>query len=266
MDRRRIYRTRNIRLIPGQGDRRGGKLSYAEWAHVIGIFQALMFIHLDKKEGNKILDIGCGTGLLGIASEPFVASGGSCTGLDVMKEDIDFCRRHYPSPPFKFIHLNMKNPKYAPDQEDKKLPWPVEGESFDLALALSVWTHLNEEDAVFYMKEVRRVLKPGGKAIISFFLLDELYRESLGKRFKEPGRFHMTPQTDWIFDRPAYGSSSWFCPKWVKYPESAIGVTSEGLERMLSEAGIELAAQYQGNWKEAPGVFFQDVLVLRRPI
>ncbi|MHB8174767.1 MAG: class I SAM-dependent methyltransferase [Nitrospirota bacterium] len=265
-DKRNIYRTRNIRLIPAQGNRRGGKRSYAEWAHVIGIFQTLIYMHLDKKEGNKILDIGCGTGLLGIASEPFTGDGGSYTGMDVMAKDVNFCRTHYPSPPFEFIHLNIKNPKYAPDQEDKKLPWPLENESFNLALALSVWTHLGEEDAIFYMKEVCRVLKPGGKAIISFFLLDELYREGLGRRSKEPGKFHMTSQAKWIFDKPAYGSASWFCPKWVKHPEGATGVTTEGLERMLSEAKLELAAQYPGNWKETPGAFFQDVLVLRKPL
>ena len=72
MDRSFIRRTKNIRLIPTEENRRGGKYSYAEWAHVIGIFQTLMFVHLKNKEDNTILDIGCGTGLMGIASEPFL--------------------------------------------------------------------------------------------------------------------------------------------------------------------------------------------------
>ena len=66
-DKQHIRKTRNIRLIPSENNRKGGKYSYAEWAHVIGIFQTLFFIHLRKDQDNSMLDIGCGTGLLGIA-------------------------------------------------------------------------------------------------------------------------------------------------------------------------------------------------------
>src|ERR1700759_3009756 len=89
IDKKHIRRTRNIRLIPDFRNRRGGKLSYAEWAHVTGIFQTIIFQTLGQKTGNRILDIGCGTGLLGIASDPFVSEGGSYTGIDVMMEDIN---------------------------------------------------------------------------------------------------------------------------------------------------------------------------------
>ena len=89
-DRKYIRRTRNIRLIPKERNRRGGKYAYSEWAHVIGIFQTLMFLHLQKKESNMILDVGCGTGLLAIAAEPFLEQDGKYTGIDVMKEDIAF--------------------------------------------------------------------------------------------------------------------------------------------------------------------------------
>lgn len=264
LDRTHIRRTKNIRLIPTADNRRGGKYSYAEWAHVIGIFQTLMFIHLDNKDGNRILDVGCGTGLIGIASEPFLGRNGHYVGIDVMKSDIVFCRNHYYSPVFEFIHFNINNPAYAPSQESKRLPWPVDSSIFDLVTALSVWTHLNEEDAVFYIKEVNRVLKPGGKAIITFFLLDELYKRSLSTRLKEAGRYHMTSQEQWIFDQPAYGSNEWLCPKWVQVPEVAVGMTNAGLNRLISMAELELIEHYQGNWKEVPGAFFQDVLVFQK--
>lgn len=153
LDRTHIRRTKNIRLVPTEDNRRGGKYSYAEWAQVIGIFQTLMFIHLENKDGNRILDVGCGTGLLGIASEPFLGSTGHYVGIDVNKADIDFCRNHYPSPPFEFIHLNVNNPVYAPAQGSKRLQWPVDSYAFDLVTALSVWTHLNEDDALFYISQ-----------------------------------------------------------------------------------------------------------------
>ena len=223
-----------------------------------------MFIHLDNKDDNRILDVGCGTGLLGIASEPFLGRNGHYVGIDVLKSDIDFCRNYYPSPVFEFVHFNVNNPAYAPSQECKKLQWPIDSTTFDLVTALSVWTHLNEEDALFYIKEVNRVLRPGGKAIITFFLLDELYQRSLNMRSKEAGKYHMTSQEQWIFDQPAYGSDAWFCPKWVQVPENAIGITNAGLNCLISVAKMELIGHYQGNWKEVPGAFFQDVLVFKK--
>jgi 2-polyprenyl-3-methyl-5-hydroxy-6-metoxy-1,4-benzoquinol methylase len=70
----------------------------------------------------KILDIGCGTGLLGIASDPYVNDGGEYIGIDVMKKDIEFCRMQYDSPWFNFIHHDVFNPSYANDQSKSKIP------------------------------------------------------------------------------------------------------------------------------------------------
>ena len=89
-----LRRTRNLRLIPSIYRRKGGKKSYAEWAHVIGIFQTIFCQNL-KSENNVVFDIGCGTGLLGIAAEPHVNEGGKYIGIDVSARDIGFCKRHF---------------------------------------------------------------------------------------------------------------------------------------------------------------------------
>jgi len=223
-----------------------------------------MFLHLPRKDNNMILDVGCGTGLLGISSEPFLGQDGKYIGIDVRKKDVDFCRGHYPSANFEFIHFDVNNPAYASGQKDTKLKWPVESARFDLTTGLSIWTHLNEDDALFYFKEISRVLKPDGKAIVTFFLLDEAYRNSLSMRSRREGRFHMTSQDRWLFDQPSYESDAWLHPKWAKVPESAIGVTEFGLGRLISSSGMKLIEHYPGNWKEVPGVFFQDVLIFQK--
>ena len=264
VDKIQVKRTKNITRIPGYKNRRGGKLSYAEWAHVIGIFQTLIYQVLENKAGNKILDIGCGTGLLGMSAEPFITGGGTYTGIDVMVADIEFCKSNFTAGNFSFVHLDVANPTYAGTQSKELKLWPIEDESQDLLTALSVWTHLKEEDAIFYFKEITRVLKKGGKAIITFFILDEEYRQSLGIRKNENGRFHATNQKEWIFDVHAYKSENWFTTAFAKNPEDVIGITNNGLNMLLESAGLRIKNFYAGNWKEIPGIYFQDVLILEK--
>ncbi len=263
-DRGLVQRTRNITRIPGSLRRRGGKRAYAEWAHVIGIFQTLIHQQLGANDRPAVLDVGCGSGLLAIAAEPFLGPDGRYTGLDVMKGEIDFCRGHYPSPPFEFIHFDTANAAYAPGQAAARPPWPLPDRAFDLVTALSVWTHMNEQDATFYVAEVARVLKPGGRAMITFFLLDDAYRRSLGRRDDGKGRYHNTRRSDWVFDQPSYASDAWFHPAWAHVPENAVAVTPDGLNRLLAASGLRLSEHHQGNWKETPGTYFQDVLIFRQ--
>ena len=56
-------------MIPHVLNRRGGKRLYAEWAHVIGIFQTLMFLICPQGSVKTIVDFGCGTGILAIAAD-----------------------------------------------------------------------------------------------------------------------------------------------------------------------------------------------------
>jgi SAM-dependent methyltransferase len=263
-DKKLIRRTRNIQLIPEARFRRGGKLSYAEWAHVIGIFQTLIYMHLGNKQSSLILDVGCGTGLLAVASHPFLGDNGKYLGIDVSKKYIEFCRAHYPGSGFEFIHLETDNAYYSPGKGDKRLGWPIESNTVDLTTALSVWTHFNEGDATFYLKEINRVLKPGGKAIVSFFLLDDLYRTSVGNRSGQAGKYHTMPQNRWIFDQPSYGSTRCFHPSWADVPEQAIGLTREGLDFITDASGLKLIEHHNGSWKEVPGIFFQDVMVFQK--
>jgi SAM-dependent methyltransferase len=264
MDKAFVRRTKNIQLIPQAKFRKGGKISYAEWAHVIGIFQTLIYMHLEEKQSSTILDVGCGTGLLAIASQPFLGSGGKYLGIDVAKEDIDFCRGHYPQASFEFLHLETENAFYAPGQDSQQMEWPIESNSIDLVTALSVWTHFAQEDAAFYLKEVSRVLRPGGKAITTFFLLDDLYYKDVGRRSGQAGQFHTLPQNRWVFDQPSYGSNRWFHPIWADVPEQAIGLNRKGLDAISGGAGLTLIEQHNGNWKEVPGIFFQDVLIFQK--
>ncbi|MCF8067692.1 MAG: class I SAM-dependent methyltransferase [Desulfobacterales bacterium] len=263
-DKNLIRRTKNLRLVPGLDERRGGKISYGEWCHVIGIFQTLLFLHLKRKTNNRILDIGCGTGLMGIAAEPFLGGSGQYTGIDVSTEDISFCVQNYPPDSYSFKHHDVHNATYASGQVDGNIPWDIDDNSIDMLTALSVWTHLNESDARYYFSEIGRVLKSGAKAMVTFFLMDDTYCLRPDAQTDTKGRYHNTSRQKWIFDTPCSESGNWFHPKWAKRPEDAIGITEEGLNSLMAGTGLSLAASYPGNWKEVPGIFFQDVLIFQK--
>ncbi|MEM6583149.1 MAG: class I SAM-dependent methyltransferase [Pseudomonadota bacterium] len=264
LDKTFVRRTKNIQLIPTAANRKGGKIAYAEWAHVVGIFQTLLHAHLNDTTAPTILDVGCGTGLLAIASQPFVQNTGRYIGIDVDSDAINFCNRHYREGNFEFLHLNTENAFYAPGQQKEQLAWPVVDETADMVTALSVWTHFTPRDAHFYFNEVSRVLKPGGKAIITFFVLDALYFDGVAARTDEAGTFHTLPQNRWIFDQVCRDSGEFFYPTWVDVPEQAIAVTNAGLQKLVQNASLTLLARHLGNWKEVPGLFFQDILVFQK--
>lgn len=263
-DKEQVLRTKGIRNIPIAKHRIGGKASYAEWAHVVGIFQTIFYEHLNEQSNNNILDIGCGTGLLSMASEPFISPQGKYLGLDVIEENILFANKNYKNPLVSFQHFNVKNLSYASHQKATQIPWPISGQSIEMVTALSVWTHLNQEDAIFYFCEVARVLKKGGIAVITFFYLDDLYKGSLHERSDNIGRYHSTNQLKWVFDKKAYNSSNWFTPSWTKVPEDAIAIDETGMKILLERSGLSIKKNYPGNWKERPGVYFQDILVLQK--
>ena len=56
----------------------------------------------------------------------------------------------------------------------------------------------------------------------------------------------------------------WFSPQNLDIPEKAIGINEKGLNKLLNESGLKLIEYYPGNWKEIPGVFFQDILVFQK--
>jgi len=263
-DKRRVRRTQNLNLIPELPDRRGGKVAYGEWCHVVGIFQALIAVYAPSNESLTLLDIGCGTGLLAIATQPLLGPQGRYIGIDVSQRDINFCQQHYPAKWASFQHLDVANPTYAPNQSVEKVPWDIRDGSVDILTALSVWTHMNEADALFYFKEIDRVLKPGGRAILTFFVLDEAYRASLTHRKKQVSSYHNTYENRWIFDQVSSPSRQWYHRNGAAHPEDAIAITTEGIAMLLAGTSLVQIAAYCGNWKERPGLYFQDILVFER--
>ncbi len=102
------------------------------------------------KDGDKILDVGCGNGRL---TELFKDMKIKYTGVDNSNELIKIAKKRYPKSDFR-----LTNP----------LKFDFPDNSFDKIFCLSVFHHIpSTEFRVEYLKEIRRVLKPKGLLVLT---------------------------------------------------------------------------------------------------
>jgi SAM-dependent methyltransferase len=124
----------------------------------------------------RMLDVGCGIGRKTVRLTRYLNRRGSYEGIDIVKSGIDWCsrtisRRH---PNFRFRHIDVFNRHYNPDgrQQAAGFKFPFADGSFDFVTLGSVFTHMLPKDTENYLGEVARVLRRGGRCLISWFLLD----------------------------------------------------------------------------------------------
>jgi 2-polyprenyl-6-hydroxyphenyl methylase/3-demethylubiquinone-9 3-methyltransferase len=100
----------------------------------------------------KILDIGCGGGIL---SEPLARLGGKITSIDASKKNIEVAKTHSKKQGLKIDYINTT----AEDLSEKKK------ESFDMIFCLEIIEHVNNPEG--FIKTCITMLKPGGIIFIS---------------------------------------------------------------------------------------------------
>ncbi|MBS1773717.1 MAG: methyltransferase domain-containing protein [Bacteroidetes bacterium] len=99
--------------------------------------------------GAKVLDVGCGTGHFA----DFIAQKGfDVVGLEPAKNMISIARELFPK--ITFV-----------EGISAKIPYP--DNSFDYILAIEVFRYLDKADNEASFKEFHRVLKPGGKILVT---------------------------------------------------------------------------------------------------
>src|SRR3984957_18383311 len=122
--------------------------------------------------GDAVLDVGCGSGRMALPLTGYLNREGRYAGFDVSRPAIawgteDISGSH---PNFDFRVVDIQNGTYNPKGKykasDFRFPYP-DG-SFDVVLLASIFTHMFEQDVEHYLHEIVRVLKAGGRSLITF--------------------------------------------------------------------------------------------------
>lgn len=188
------------------------------------------------KPDEAVLDVGSGIGRKALPLVSYLDQQGLYEGIDITRAGIEWCRRAYaPYSNFRFQHIDVFNRLYNPAGRTpaSEYRFPFENQSFDFVMLGSVFTHMLPADLENYLREVRRVLKSGGRCLITYFLLND---ESLG--LIRAGK--STIDFKYAFEnyRIAVEES----------PEDAIAYDESWIRRLYQKHGLDIRRLDYGSW------------------
>ena len=217
-----------------------------DFEHVGDEFYGILQRHGLKKDMD-VLDVGCGQGRMARPLVGFLNSG-HYEGFDISKNCIEWCHKHYSEiPNFNFRHVPVFNKRYNKSGSVKasEFVFPYDDNQFDLIFLTSVFTHMFKDDVANYLTQISRVLKPGGKSLITWFLLNGVSRTA-----EEP-----------FFDF-AYNFDDVTKTTTPKNPEAALAFDEDFVRGLLSKCGLAIAGVEHGTWAQKDSPYqLQDMVI-----
>lgn len=203
--------------------------------------------------GETFLDVGCGNGGVARALTTYLDANGRYEGLDIAAESIGWLQERYRRyPNFRFTHSSVYNKMYNPGGTSTPLDYrfPYPDNSVDVVLLKSVFTHMLPADVRHYLAEISRVLRPGGRALITYFLLN-----SESERFIAAGRDVMSMPHIWNQDAGCRVAV-------LEMPEQATAHDEQRIRHFYAEAGLTICDVAFGNWCGRPSLLgLQDMII-----
>jgi ubiquinone/menaquinone biosynthesis C-methylase UbiE len=109
---------------------------------------------LDPRPGERLLEVGPGTGYYTLPAAEWIRPGGRLDLLDVQQEMLDHTMR-------RVEQAGLAN--VTPVRADAR-EMPYEDGSFDAAFLVTVLGEIPDQEAA--LRELRRVVKPGGRIVV----------------------------------------------------------------------------------------------------
>jgi SAM-dependent methyltransferase len=202
---------------------------------------------------HRVLDVGCGIGRLAIPLTERLSDEGGFDGFDIIPVAIRWCQRNITPrfPNFRFLLADVHSDRYHPAGRHpaSSYRFPYEDDRFDYVFLSSVFTHMFPADLANYLKEIARVLRPGGQCLISYYLLNPERHAAIA----EGGSV-------WTFSHVGEG----FRAEYPHLPEAAIAFEEAELFDLYKRLGLEVTEVGYGVWARS-SIQDQDLIVARKP-
>jgi len=206
------------------------------------------------RSDERVLDVGSGIGRMAIPLTRYLREG-EYEGFDIVPTGVAWCQEHITPrfPNFRFQLADIHNTHYNPTGRFRgnDYRFPYDDDSFDFVFLTSVFTHLLPDEVENYLKEIARVSRPGGRCLMTFFLLNE---ESLALRPR-------LIDADFAYD---FGDYRVVDPE---DPASAIAFRESFVRERISRFGLRLSEPiHYGSWcGRREFTSFQDLLLVELP-
>ncbi|HEX5180294.1 MAG TPA: class I SAM-dependent methyltransferase [Gemmatimonadaceae bacterium] len=217
---------------------------------------ALLTSLCELRPDHAVLDVGCGSGRVALPLTEYLSHSGSYVGFDPVAGLIQWCHTHITAqyPNFHFRHVDVHNASYHPEGRwpAAAIRFPCEPGSVDVALLSSVFTHLLPEDVAAYVRELRRVLRPGGRCLVSYLLMNDEARAAVEAE---------TTIFDLQYRHGPYVSFS------REHPTEGLAYDEVYALKTLREAGLAIETVRYGTWRHIHSFAVEhDWVVARKPI
>lgn len=219
-------------MLKRLGGRRRGRIPLppAAMMHAIGAEDAEGFVTVGRefvryfqdlaglRPDEDVLEVGSGAGRMALQLAGFLDKRATYEAFDIYKDGVEWCQqqitpRHRS---FRFHHADLFSSRYNQTGTGKgsEYVFPWADDSFDFVFLTSVFTHLLPRDLEQYMREIARVLRPEGRCLITWFLLNDQSKALLAEG---RGPLSFIPQDD------VYWVNSYEVPEWaVAYDEGFV--------------------------------------------
>ena len=203
------------------------------------------------KSNERVLDIGSGMGRMAVPLTGYLKEG-EYWGFDIVEKGIDWCQNRI-TPKFRnfhFLHSNVYNRHYNPKGiiQARDFKFPFEDKYFDFIYLTSVFTHMLPPDFENYLSEISRVLRTGGRCMITFFILNP-QSEKLIQEGQSTLNFQFTIQ-------PGCKTTT------ENDPEAAIAYDEELVISLFEKYGLKINKPiHYGSWcKRDNFLSYQDLI------
>lgn len=135
-----------------------------------------IFASVPLEAYDSVFDFGCGCGRLARQLIQQTPRPRSYLGVDLHLPLVDWAQTNLAphAEGFEFAHHDVRYDAWNPGEDKPEIaPFPTGDGSRSLVIGFSVFTHLIQTHAEYYLGEVARILAPGGVFYSTWFLFDK---------------------------------------------------------------------------------------------